>query len=87
MYVCTYVCMINVYPCCPGTQDPDDSSIYYHPVYYTLNEDRPELVTCRSDTYTYMYLYLHRDLTDLNNRTYLHVRIYQTDLNNQTYIE
>jgi phosphatidylinositol phospholipase C gamma-1 len=29
-------------------EDPDEGSIYYHAVYYTLNEDKPELVACRA---------------------------------------
>ncbi|CAI8032851.1 1-phosphatidylinositol 4,5-bisphosphate phosphodiesterase gamma-1, partial [Geodia barretti] len=29
-------------------EDPDESSIYYHAVYYTLNEEKPERIACRA---------------------------------------
>ncbi len=30
------------------SQDPDESSIYYHPVYFTFNDDKPKQVACRA---------------------------------------
>ena len=39
------ICCLLLFVCLP--QDPDEGSIYYHAVYYTLNEDKPELVACR----------------------------------------
>ena len=30
------------------SQEPDEGSLYYHPVYYMLNEDKPERITCRA---------------------------------------
>ena len=37
-----------MFTCLCLPQDPDEGSIYYHAVYYTLNEDKPELVACRA---------------------------------------
>ena len=46
LYLHLYIIMFCLlFVCLP--QDPDEGSIYYHAVYYTLNEEKAELVACR----------------------------------------
>ena len=52
-FVAMHVCIMHVVGCFINdviitSQDPDESSIYYHAVYYTLNEEKPERIACRA---------------------------------------